>query len=106
MAKYLLKASYTTDGVKGVMKDGGTGRREAVTKAIEGLGGKLEAFYFAFGDADVYVIIDLPDNASAAALSATINAAGAVQLATVALLTAEEMDEAVKKAVDYTPPGG
>ena len=106
MPKFLLKASYTSSGVKGVMKDGGTGRREAVQKLIEGAGGKMEAFYFAFGEADVYVIADLPDNVTAAALSAAVNSVGAVELGTVALLTPDEIDQAVKKAVDYRPPGG
>ena len=106
MAKFLLKGSYTKDGIKGLMKDGGTGRRAAVGKSVEGLGGKIEAFYYALGRSDVYVIVDLPDNASAAGLSAAVNASGAVELGTVALLTIEEMDAAVKKAVDYQPPGG
>ena len=106
MPKFLWKASYTSDGVKGVLKDGGTGRRAAVEEMTQALGGKLEAFYFAFGDDDVYVIADLPDNATATAISLTINAQGAVQLKTVELLTPEQIDEAAKKAVDYTPPGG
>ena len=106
MAKFLWMASYTTDGVKGVLKDGGTSRRDAVQKMIESAGGKMEAFYFAFGDADVYVIADFPDNGSAAAVSATVNASGAVELGTVTLLTPEEVDEAVKKSVDYRAPGG
>jgi uncharacterized protein with GYD domain len=99
-------ASYTSDGVKGVLKDGGTGRKAAVEQMTHALGGKLEAFYFAFGDDDVYVIADLPDNATATAISLTINAQGAVQLKTVELLTPEQIDEAAKKAVDYRPPGG
>ncbi|SRR6266511_1770269 len=106
MPKFLWKASYTSDGVKGILKDGGTGRRAAVEQMTQALGGTLEAFYFAFGDDDVYVIADLPDNATATAISLTINAQGAVQLKTVELLTPEQVDEASKKAVDYTPPGG
>ena len=106
MAKFLWKASYTPQGVKGVLSEGGTGRRAAVEKTVEALGGKIDEFYFAFGGADVYVIADLPDNVTAAALSLAVNAGGAVQLETVQLLTAEEMDEATKKSVDYTPPGG
>jgi uncharacterized protein with GYD domain len=95
MAKYLLKASYTTDGVKGVLKDGGSGRRAA-----------LESFYFAFGDTDAYVVVDLPDNATATAVSLVVNAAGGAQVTTVPLLTPEEADEATKKSVEYRPPGG
>jgi uncharacterized protein with GYD domain len=106
MAKFLLKASYTTEGVKGFMKDGGTGRRAAVQKAVEGLGGTIESFYFSFGESDVYVVLDLPDSTSAAALSLAVNSGGAVQLQTIPLLTPEELDEATKKSVDYRAPGG
>jgi uncharacterized protein with GYD domain len=106
MPKYLWKASYTRDGVKGVMQEGGSSRREVVEKVTQGLGGSLEAFYFAFGEADVYVIADLPDSASAAAVSMAVNAAGAVSLQTVPLLEPSEIDEAAKKSVDYRPPGG
>jgi uncharacterized protein with GYD domain len=106
MPKFLWKASYTPDGVKGLLKDGGTGRKAAVERMIESLGGKLEAFYYAFGDDDAYVIADLPDNATATAISLAINASGAVQLKTVELLTPEQIDEGTKKAVAYTPPGG
>ena len=106
MPRYLWKASYTTDGVKGVVKDGGSGRRAAVKHMIESLGGKLEAFYFAFGDADVYVIADLPDNTSAAAIAMTVNGSGAVNLQTSVLLTADEVDAAAKQSADYRPPGG
>jgi uncharacterized protein with GYD domain len=106
MAKYLLKASYTTDGVKGVLKDGGSGRRAAVEQTARGLGGSLESFYFAFGDTDAYVVVDLPDNATATAISLVVNAAGGAQVTTVPLITPEEADEATKKSVEYRPPGG
>jgi uncharacterized protein with GYD domain len=105
MAKFLFMASYTANGTKGVVKDGGSSRRDQVDRMIRGLGGTLETFYFAFGDADVYGIVDLPDNASAAAVSMTINATGAVQVKTVTLMSPEEIDEAAKKAVEYRPPG-
>jgi uncharacterized protein with GYD domain len=105
MPKYLLKASYTTEGAKGFLKDGGTGRRAAVTKAIEGLGGSVECFYFSFGDADVCVVVDLPNSTSAAALSLAVNSQGSVELQTIPLLTAEEMDEATKQSVEYRAPG-
>jgi uncharacterized protein with GYD domain len=106
MAKYLIKASYTAEGVKGVQKAGGTSRVEAVTKAISGLGGTVESFYFAFGDHDVYVTVDAPSNASAAAMAAAVSSSGAIaRYETVVLLTADEMDEAMKMTVSYTPPG-
>ena len=106
MPKYLVAASYTTEGVKGLARDGGTKRRQAAEAAIKSAGGRLEAFYFAFGEQDAYVIIDAPDNASVAAASLAINASGAVHAKTIALLTPEEMDQAAKKTVAYTPPGG
>jgi uncharacterized protein with GYD domain len=105
MAKYLIKASYTSDGTKGLLKEGGSSRRATVQKMVSGVGGKLEAFYYAFGEADVYAIIDVPDATSAAALSLAINAAGAVELSTIPLLTPEEIDAACKKSVSYRAPG-
>ena len=105
MPKYLIKASYTAEGVKGVLKDGGTKRRQAAEAAVKSTGGKLEGFYFAFGDDDAYVIVDAPDNASVAAATMAIGASGLVKATTVVLLTAEEIDDAVKKNATYTPPG-
>ncbi len=105
MAKYLLTATYTADGAKGLLKDGGSKRRAAAEQAITSTGGKLEAFYFAFGDNDAYVIIDAPDNATVAATLIAINASGAVRTKTVVLLTPEEVDQATKKAVTYNAPG-
>lgn len=105
MAKFFWKASYTSEGVKGVLKEGGTGRRAAVEKVVEGLGGKVESFYFALGEDDVYVIAELPDTVTATAVSLTVNASGVVSLQTVELLTPEQVDEASKKSVDYRLPG-
>ena len=105
MPKYLITASYTDEGVKGLLKAGGTSRKTAVEKMIAEMGGKLEAFYFAFGDYDVYAISDLPDNVSAAALALVINASGLVTLSSTLLLTPAEVDEATKKTVHYRPPG-
>jgi len=105
MPKYLLEVSYTAEGAKGVLKDGGSKRRAAAQTAIESLGGKLETFYFAFGRSDVFVIVDLPDALSVAAASITLAASGAVTCKTTALLTAGDIDAAVKKSASYTPPG-
>jgi uncharacterized protein with GYD domain len=105
MAKYLLRASYTTEGVTGLLKGGGSARREAVEKMAKALGGDLEAFYFAFGEHDAHVIVDLPDNVTAAAVALVVNASGGVAVETVVLLTPEEVDEAARKSVDYRPPG-
>jgi uncharacterized protein with GYD domain len=105
MPKYLVRASYTVDGVQGVMKEGGTSRREAVGKLISGLGGTMESFYFAFGDDDVYVLADLPDNATAASIALSVGSTGAVRTRSVVLLSPEEIDEAIAKSVDYRPPG-
>ena len=105
MPKYLLTANYTDTGMRGLLKEGGTKRREAARKAIESSGGKIEAFYYGFGDSDAYVIVDAPDNATTAAMCLAIGATGAVTTRTTVLLTPEEVDEAVKKSVDYRPPG-
>lgn len=105
MPKYLIEASYTAEGAKGVLRDGGSKRREAAREAVASAGGKLDAFYFAFGDTDAFVIVDAPDHATVAAASLAINASGAVRTKTVVLLTPEEIDQAIKKGVKYTPPG-
>ncbi len=104
MAKFLLEASYTFEGARGVQRGGGSSRRDAVAKAVESVGGRLESFYFAFGARDAYAIADLPDNESATAVSLTVNASGAVTVRTVVLLTPEEVDAAGKRAVGYRPP--
>jgi uncharacterized protein with GYD domain len=106
MPKFLLEASLTAQGVKGVRGEGGTARREAVKKALESVGGRLEAFYFAFGERDVYVLADLPDNQSAAAMAMAVNASGAVASRTIVLLTPEEVDAAANRSVEYRQPGG
>ena len=105
MPKYLAHASYTIEGLKGLLKDGGTKRREAVEQLAKGLGGTVEAFYYAFGDDDLFVIFDLPDNVSATIGSMVVNASGAAKAKMTVLLTPEEVDEATKKSVDYIPPG-
>ena len=105
MPKFLIEASYTVDGAQGVQTAGGTSRRDAVAALAESVGGKLESFYFAFGDADVYTVVDLPDNESAAAVALAVNSRGAVDLKTVVLLTPEEIDSAAKRSVDYRAPG-
>ena len=133
MAKYLAQISYTLEGVKGLLKEGGTKRLEAVEQLtkelstaptsvqppmlmsfcsmealdhlVKGVGGTLEAFYYAFGEYDLIVIMDLPDNVSAAALSLAVSAGGASKVKTTVLLTPEEIDQATKKSVSYRPPG-
>jgi uncharacterized protein with GYD domain len=105
MPKFLIQAMYTLEGTKGVMKEGGTGRRNAVEQAIKGMGGKLDAFYFAFGQTDVFLIADLPDAVSAAAVSLAVNSAGGAKTITVPLMSPEEMDAASKKSVQYRAPG-
>jgi uncharacterized protein with GYD domain len=106
MPKYLIKASYTAEGARGLAKEGGTSRRDTNAKLAENVGGKVEAFYFAFGEADSYVICDLPNNAAAAAVALAINSSDAVNVTTVVLLTPEEIDEATRTEVGYRPPGG
>jgi uncharacterized protein with GYD domain len=105
MPKYLIQGNYLAEGVKGLMKEGALKRREAVDKLISSLGGKVESMYYAFGDTDVFVVIDLPDNISAAAAALVVNASGAVTIKSTMLMTPEEMDKAVKKAPSYRAPG-
>jgi uncharacterized protein with GYD domain len=105
MPRYLIVGSYSREGLEGMLKEGGSGRRDAIAKVLSEIGGTLEAFYFAFGAEDVYVLADIPDNVTAAAIGLTVGASGAVSTKTVVLLTPEEIDEATKKTVPYRPPG-
>ena len=105
MPKYLIEASYSTEGARGVADKGGTARREAVDQLIAASGGKVESFYFAFGDADVYAIVELPSNEAAAAIALSINRTSATSIRTVVLLTPEQVDEAAKMAPEYRAPG-
>ena len=106
MPKYLIRANYTQDGLKGLIKDGGTGRRAAVDQAAKSLGGSLEAMYFALGDTDVYVVVNLPDAVAATAVALAAGASGSVKINTCELLTPAEVDAAIKKTVKYRAPGG
>jgi uncharacterized protein with GYD domain len=105
MPKYLFQASYSPQGIAGIRAEGGSSRRDTVGATAQGLGGTMESFYFAFGDADVFTVVDLPDNEAATAIALTVNASGAVQVKTSVLLTPEEVDAAAKRSVDYRPPG-
>jgi uncharacterized protein with GYD domain len=106
MPKYMFTGSYTAEGAKGVLAEGGSGRRAATEKLIASLGGKMEAYYFAFGSDDFYLIADLPGNAAAAAGALTAGASGAIRTRTIVLLTPEEVDAATKLSPSYRPPGG
>jgi uncharacterized protein with GYD domain len=105
MPKYLIQANYVGEGLKGLLKEGGSSRRATIEKLLGSVGGRVEAFYYAFGDTDAFVIVDLPDNVTAAALSLTINATATVTVKVTALLPPEEIDAAAKKTLAYRPPG-
>ena len=101
----MIKASYTPEGARGIAKEGGTGRRETINKLAQNMGGSMESFYFAFGENDAYVVCDMPDNATAAAVALAVNSSGAAHVQTVVLMTPEEVDEASHTTVDYRAPG-
>jgi uncharacterized protein with GYD domain len=106
MAKFLLKVRYSAEGIEGVMRDGGSGRRAAAEELIKGAGGSIESMHFAFGDEDAYVICDMPDNKAAATAAMTASASGRVAVSTVPLLTVDEMDAiSASSALAYSPPG-
>ena len=105
MAKYMITGSYTLDGTKGLLAEGGSARRAVAEKLINSLGGKVEAYYFAFGGDDFVLIADLPGNAEAAAGALTASAAGGVRVRTTVLLTPEEIDRATKLSPAYRAPG-
>ncbi|OGA18837.1 MAG: GYD domain protein [Betaproteobacteria bacterium RIFCSPLOWO2_12_FULL_63_13] len=105
MAKYLIVATYTADGMKGVLREGGSARRSTIADIVKNLDGSLEAFYFAFGVNDVYSIVDLPDNVTAAAMAMHISAAGMCRCDVTALLTPEEIDKSARTKMWFRPPG-
>ncbi|MBA2577215.1 MAG: GYD domain-containing protein [Euzebyaceae bacterium] len=105
MAMYMVRARYTHEGLQGVLREGGTSRRNAISKLAEELGGRVESLYFAFGDVDVYCVMEMPDNVTAAAVSMTVSSSGAVSCELVTLLTPEEVDQTREVTVNYQPPG-
>ena len=105
MPKYLFLGSYSPEGLKGLLAEGGTRRLEAARQALKSAGGALESFYFAFGDDDFYITVDLPGNVAATAVSFVGNVSGTFRIQTIPLITPEEVDEAVAKHVDFRPPG-
>jgi uncharacterized protein with GYD domain len=106
MPKFMIKATYTTEGLKGLRKDKASGRERAIAAACEGAGGRLDAVYFALGDDDIFAIVDLPSHVHMASLAALAGASGMVETRTVPLLTVEEMDWALDQDVSFRPPGG
>lgn len=105
MPKFMIQANYKPEGLKGLMKEGGTGRRKAVEQMTSAFSGKVEAFYYAFGDTDAFIILDAPDNVTAASVALAVNASGLVSVRTTPLMTPEEVDQATKKSVTYRAPG-
>jgi len=107
MPKYLIQGSYSEQGLKGVLQEGGSKRREAAEESIKGIGGRLEACYYAFGSDDFVIIADLPSNVDAASLSLVANASGAVHSRITVLITPEEVDQATEKMkrIKFRPPG-
>jgi uncharacterized protein with GYD domain len=110
VAKYLIYSTYTAEGLKGLLKEGGTSRRTAVEQAVKALGGTVEAYYYAFGDTDIFIICDLPDNVTVTAATLVGSVTGMSNVKTIVLITPEEVDQATdlakKMAAEYRPPGG
>lgn len=105
MPKFLIQLSYTPEGAKGLLKDGGSARHKAASDVLAQFNGKVEAFYFAFGPDDAVLIVDVPDHETMAAISLTVSATGTIRTRATVLLTAEQIDEAAKKNVSFRPPG-
>ncbi len=105
MPKYMITGSYTAEGARGLLKEGASGRLAAVRELAKSAGGSVEAAYFAFGKTDIFVVVDVPDAAAAAAISITVGAAGSVKIRTIPLLSVEEVDAAARKSIAYRPPG-
>ena len=105
MPHYMFTASYTVEGLKGVRAEGGTKRIAAVEQMFDSLGGKLETAYWSFGHTDFICIAELPDNAAAAAAATSVAASGVAGIQTTVLLTADQIDDAIGRGVEYRPPG-
>ena len=105
MQKYLFYGPYTSEGYKGLLSEGGSARIDVAKRALQSVGGSLESFYYSNGEQDFYIIVNLPDNVSSTAITLAGNASGTFSIRAVALLTPEEMDEAVKMKIDFRPPG-
>jgi uncharacterized protein with GYD domain len=105
MPKFLAQCNYVGEGMKGLLQEGGSSRRAVVEKLVESVGGKIEAFYYAFGETDLFVIAEFPDNVTMTAVALMVAASGAITIKTTVLLTPEEVDEAAKKTPAYRPPG-
>lgn len=106
MPKYLIQASYSAEGLQGLIRDKATGRKAAVSRALEAIGGKLEAIYYTFGEHDVIAIVEAPDNESVATMAFNVSSSGLVRTSTTPLLTVDEADAALARTVEYRPPGG
>lgn len=105
MTKFMFKVAYTPEGDRGLLKEGGTSRRAAIKKLVESVGGKVEAFYFTYGEDDAMLIAEFPDPISELAISMAVNASGAVRLSSTPLITPEDVDAACKRPVSYRAPG-
>ncbi|MEU4717299.1 GYD domain-containing protein [Micromonospora purpureochromogenes] len=105
MAWFLLKSTYTVDGLKGLVKDGGTKRAEVVRKMIEDAGGRMESMHFAFAEDDTYVLCELPDQKTVTGLAVAIGATGSLSVRITPVLTPAEVDEVTRMKTTYTPPG-
>ena len=104
MGFYLVQASYGGDIAKAMVKKPHD-REKAVRAAIAAMGGKVHSFFFSFGDYDSAVIVEVPDNVTAAAVALGASAGGAVsRIRTTVLLTAAEAMDAMKLAKKYKPP--
>jgi uncharacterized protein with GYD domain len=106
MPMYMWQVSYTQAGLQGVLKEGGTGRREAIEKLAANLGGRIESFYYAFGEDDAYIVAEFPSDVDVAAVSMNVGAVGAARVKTIPLLTPEQVDQAARRSIEYRPPGG
>jgi uncharacterized protein with GYD domain len=105
MAKYLVQFSYTGEGLKGLLKEGGSKRREVIEQLVKSMGGKLDAYYFAYGEYDGIAIVEGTDIVNQLAGTLAINASGVVKTKTTVLITPEEVDQAIKKIPSYRAPG-
>ena len=105
MPKFLVQAKYTAEGTKGLLKDSASGRRKAVEELLASIGGKLDEFYFTFGDDDAILIIDLQNADDALSIAVTVRASGMIQSKMTPLISLDAVDRAIQRHVSFRPPG-
>jgi uncharacterized protein with GYD domain len=102
--RYLFRAAFTVDGMQNLQKQSATAFKAGVAKVFDSVGGKLESWYFDYGDSTAYGFVDYPDEIAAATAQASVNAGGFARVTYRPVLSAEDADKALARSVATRPP--